>query len=272
MNRFSVRVRVAAAAALLLMGVGSACALPVTWVLQNVTFDDGGTANGQFVYDAATNTVSAWSVAVAGGNTGTFPPITYDPINSTSYFSTFLGPNFELIGSFRQFRLTTVTLLDDGGGTLPVATGISGGAECFNCSPYRVLAGGELIGTAVTSAPAAEFTVGSAGSFGITTLGLPGSTLTITGVLPANVTFADNGDGTATLAGTPAADTLGDYPLTITVGIPQVGAGAQQAFHLSVKAAPMAPSMPVPTLGVFGLLASILGLLAVAWRQMRRLT
>ena len=30
------------------------------------------------------------------------------------------------------------------------------------------------------------------------------------------MTFTDNGDGTATLAGTPAAGTGGTYPLTIT--------------------------------------------------------
>ena len=30
------------------------------------------------------------------------------------------------------------------------------------------------------------------------------------------MTFTDNGDGTATLAGTPAAGTGGTYPITIT--------------------------------------------------------
>ena len=39
-----------------------------------------------------------------------------------------------------------------------------------------------------------------------TTAGFPtATTLTKTGALPAGVTFTDNGDGTATLAGTPAA-------------------------------------------------------------------
>ena len=37
-----------------------------------------------------------------------------------------------------------------------------------------------------------------------------------TGALPDGVTFVDNGDGTATLAGTPAAGTGGTYPITIT--------------------------------------------------------
>ena len=40
--------------------------------------------------------------------------------------------------------------------------------------------------------------------------------MTETGALPGGVTFTDNGDGTATLAGTPAANSAGVYPLTLT--------------------------------------------------------
>ena len=50
----------------------------------------------------------------------------------------------------------------------------------------------------------------------MTTTGFPTSALSETGALPAGVTFVDNGDGTATLAGTPAAGTGGTYALTIT--------------------------------------------------------
>ena len=46
--------------------------------------------------------------------------------------------------------------------------------------------------------------------------GHPGAGAHVTGALPAGVTFVDNGDGTATLAGTPAAGTGGAYPLTFT--------------------------------------------------------
>ena len=41
--------------------------------------------------------------------------------------------------------------------------------------------------------------------FTVTTAGTPTPAITVTGTLPAGVTFVDNGDGTATLAGTPAA-------------------------------------------------------------------
>ena len=68
-----------------------------------------------------------------------------------------------------------------------------------------------------TSADTTTFTVGTPGTFEVTTAGggaVP--TLTVTGALPTGVTFTDNGDRTATLAGTPGASTAGTYPLTFT--------------------------------------------------------
>src|SRR5262249_1112161 len=68
-----------------------------------------------------------------------------------------------------------------------------------------------------TSAPSTTFTVGAAGTFSITTAASPAVTsITQVGALPANVTFTDNGNGTATLSGTPAALVAGGYPLTFT--------------------------------------------------------
>jgi hypothetical protein len=46
------------------------------------------------------------------------------------------------------------------------------------------------------------------------------------------VTFTDNGDGTATLAGTPASGTTGSYPLTITAS--NSAGSRQQSFTLTV--------------------------------------
>jgi hypothetical protein len=40
--------------------------------------------------------------------------------------------------------------------------------------------------------------------------------LTMTGTLPTGLTFLDNGDGTATIAGTPDPGTAGSYPITVT--------------------------------------------------------
>ena len=51
------------------------------------------------------------------------------------------------------------------------------------------------------------------------------------------VTFVDNGDGTATLAGTPAGGTGGTYTLTITA-TNGVTPDATQSFTLTVDQAP----------------------------------
>lgn len=86
---------------------------------------------------------------------------------------------------------------------------------------------------AITSATSTTFTVGTAGSFTVTATGFPAPTLSKSGTLPSGVTFVDNGNGTATLAGTPATGTAGTYPLTITAAngfLPN----ATQSFTLTV--------------------------------------
>jgi hypothetical protein len=88
-----------------------------------------------------------------------------------------------------------------------------------------------LTAPAITSANSTTFTGGQPGTFTVTTTGTPAPTVTKTGTLPTGVTFVDNGDGTATLAGTSA--TSGSYPLTITahnVASPD----ATQSFTLTV--------------------------------------
>jgi hypothetical protein len=66
----------------------------------------------------------------------------------------------------------------------------------------------------ITSADTATATVGSAFSATVTTSGTPTPTLKKTGPLPKHVTFVNNGDGTATIAGTPTI--AGTYLFTVT--------------------------------------------------------
>ncbi len=99
----------------------------------------------------------------------------------------------------------------------------------------------------ITSADNTTFAVGSAGSFTVATS--PGSpaatTLSKAGALPNGVTFTDNGNGTATLSGTPAAGSGGSYPLTITASN-GVNPDATQAFTLSTREAPLVTTDPSP--------------------------
>ena len=93
---------------------------------------------------------------------------------------------------------------------------------------------------AFTSAATATFPIAAASTFTVTTTGFPAPTITHTGALPAGVTFADQGDGTATLAGTPGPGTGGAYPLTLTASN-TIGPAATQAFTLTVSAVNQPP-------------------------------
>ncbi|HEY7158407.1 MAG TPA: immunoglobulin domain-containing protein [Gemmataceae bacterium] len=98
---------------------------------------------------------------------------------------------------------------------------------------------------AFTSANNASFTVGQSGSFLVKTSGSPAPTLTASGALPSGVTFTDNGNGTATLVGAPAAGTQGTYQFTITASN-GVGSAVMQNFTLTVNPASVPPSSSQP--------------------------
>jgi hypothetical protein len=92
-----------------------------------------------------------------------------------------------------------------------------------------------------TSGSTATFTQGEANSFTVTTgAGRPADrTLSLVGTLPTGVTFRDNGDGTATIAGTPAARTGGLSTLRLvatTAG--GVAAAVSQDLALTVEERP----------------------------------
>ena len=145
-----------------------------------------------------------------------------------------------------------VTLVDNGDGTATLAgTPSTGGV--FGLT----LTASNGVGTdatqaftltvnaspAVTSADHTTFTTGTPAAFTVTTTpGTPsGVVLSVAGALPAGVTFVDNGDGTATLGGTPAAGTGGGYPLSITASNGLVPPGSQ-SFMLTVDELPIITS------------------------------
>ena len=90
---------------------------------------------------------------------------------------------------------------------------------------------------AITSASSTTFTVGSPGSFTVTTTGDPPPSISFSGTLPSGVNLVDNGDGTATLSGTPSTGTQGSHLIGITAsnGVPPE---ASQSFTLKAKSPP----------------------------------
>jgi hypothetical protein len=85
----------------------------------------------------------------------------------------------------------------------------------------------------ITSASSVSFTNGIAGAFSVTTVGTPTPWVYWCGTLPAGVNIVD-GNGEASLSGTPAMGTAGTYQLTFTA-VSTVGT-ASQAFTLIVLA------------------------------------
>src|SRR5207249_524790 len=66
----------------------------------------------------------------------------------------------------------------------------------------------------------ATFTVGSSSLFTVSASGSPTPSLSKSGAFPTGVTFTDNGNGTATIGGTPSNGSGGTYALSFTATNP----------------------------------------------------
>lgn len=146
-------------------------AVPITWNIEGGTFSDGGTLNGSFTYDYDdTNLVGSitdWSITVTGGDTAIFSEFTYDTSNSTAkrflsiaassagleamlWFESDLANPF---GRTRELRITPLLALDGSLTTvgltpaslLPTDIVSSGAEECYQCSPFRSVTGGNFV-------------------------------------------------------------------------------------------------------------------------------
>jgi alpha-tubulin suppressor-like RCC1 family protein len=152
-----------------------------------------------------------------------------------------------------------VTFTDNGNGTATLAgTAAAGTAGSY---PITITASNNMGSPAsqlftltvtsaasapvITSSPAITETFGVAFSFTVTTTGYPVPKLGRTGPLPSGVTFTNNGDGTATISGTPSKSAVGVYPVTLTA---KSAAGATtQAFTLTITKAPVIKHIPTTT-------------------------
>ncbi len=85
----------------------------------------------------------------------------------------------------------------------------------------------------ITSASAWRVVPGQANTFTVTTTGTPVPALSLTGTLPPGLAFKDNGNGTATISGTPPASARGNYEVTITA-TNGVGTAALQYLVMTV--------------------------------------
>jgi N-acetylneuraminic acid mutarotase len=132
--------------------------------------------------------------------------------------------------------------------TAPLSVGEGFGTATLLPSGYLLVAGGATDSTtattaselydagvpvAITSAATTSFAAGVAGTFSVTTTGSPTPALTESGTLPSGVTFTDNKNGTATIAGTPLGTAVGSYSFSISA-TNGVGPAVTQSFVLAV--------------------------------------
>ncbi len=187
------------------------------------------------------------------GNTGGTVPVDPNNPHALGATVTVLANTGNLVDTGYSFSGWNTA--PDGSGTSYAASGLASFAmPGANVTLYaQWTAVGQA--PAITSANLATFTVGSAGTFTVTTSGSPAAALTETGALPSGVTFNDNGDGTATISGTPAAGTGGSYSVTITANN-GVSPSATQSFSLTVQQ-PQTITFSGPSLGLTGTSATL---------------
>ncbi len=97
----------------------------------------------------------------------------------------------------------------------------------------------------ITSANQGDLVAGTPGSFTVGTYGYPVPALSVSGTLPAGVTFSDNHDGTGTFSGSPSATDHGSYSLVLTAS--NTGGVGTQAFTLVVDRPPTVQVSASPT-------------------------
>ena len=212
---------------------GSNGSYPLTFTASNGAGPDA-TQSFSLIVSQAPSITSADHASFQAGSAGTFAVTTTgDPAPALSESGalpsgvTFLdhGDGSGTLGG---------TPASGSGGSYPLSLTASNGVGPDATQTFTLTVDQDL---AFTSASAATFSTGSAGSFTVTVTGFPTATLSESGVLPSGVTFTDNGDNSATLSGTPASGSGGSYPLALSAHN-GVSADATQAFTLTVQAAP----------------------------------
>jgi hypothetical protein len=127
-------------------------AAPITWQLGGVTFSDGATASGTFIYDASLDTYSAWNISVTAGIFTTF---NYQLGVDGGFVGNHPAGQVDFVAfpsgtPGRYLRLAFSSPLTGRGGTHLLLTDHSG-YECNNCSTFRYITGGAV--STITAVP-----------------------------------------------------------------------------------------------------------------------
>jgi hypothetical protein len=97
-------------------------AAPVTWTLNGIVFDDGGTATGSFIYDVDTDMYSAINITTQGGDALAFPGDSYTQL-FTENASTSESLQTQPVSGNHGFGMKFETSLTDSGGVIDIVLG-----------------------------------------------------------------------------------------------------------------------------------------------------
>ncbi len=149
---------------LTLLGVPSiASADPITWTLTGVTFGDGTTVSGSFVFNATTDTLVSANVVTTGCPTCAFTTgetyTTADPGFAPLPFSIVLVPTGSVSTGTRLFDFELpMPGLTNSGGTVGILANLAFEGVCGDdaCdvpadSPFRYVTGGQLVAPVVAT-------------------------------------------------------------------------------------------------------------------------
>src|SRR5208283_285733 len=223
-----------------------------------VTFTDNGNGTGMLAGAPGAGTAGTYSLTFTASN-GMSPNATQSfklTVDQTPAITSGASNTFTA-GTPGTFTVTTtgvpapsltetgalpsgVTFVDNGNGTGTLAGAGTGGTYSLTftasngTSPNATLSFTLNVdqAPAITSGASTTFSAGIPGTFTVTTTGFPPPSLTETGTLLSGVTFIDNGNGTATIAGTVIE--AGPEFITITAQNGQ-SPNAAQNFTLTVS-------------------------------------
>jgi streptogramin lyase len=237
-----------------------------------VTFTDNGDGTGTISGVAPLGSVGTYPITITASNglapdatqdftltvnTSTAPPAVTSASNDTetvgvpfSFTVTTYGYPAPSLSIVRRNGLPKdITFTDNGDGTATIASSGPAAADAgsyafiVNASNGILPQANQTFTLTITNAPVLKgipatktVGVGDALTMNITAKGYPVARITETGTLPDGLTFTDNGDGTASISGTPQPGSAGAYPITITAD--NATGVTSQTFTLKVDDGP----------------------------------